>query len=68
MGRGKIERRPEYTRDLQAKRLLSNIGKCVPQGGDQAAVPAPQQPPAATFAGAGAKPTNVTLGKPGHDP
>jgi len=39
-----IERRREYTkvRDLQAKRLLSNIGTCVPHaGGDTIA---PQQP------------------------
>ncbi|MCK1298449.1 MULTISPECIES: hypothetical protein [unclassified Bradyrhizobium] len=42
-----IERRREYSkvRDLQAKRLLSNIGTCVPHGGgDQPAVAAPQQP------------------------
>lgn len=34
-------------RDLQAKRLLSNIGTCVPHGdGDQPTVAAPQQQPA----------------------
>jgi hypothetical protein len=52
-----IERRREYSkaRDLQGKRLLSNIGTCVPHGsGDEKAVagslqqstPAPQAPPA----------------------
>jgi hypothetical protein len=46
-----IERRREYTkaRDLQAKRLLSNIGTCIPHGGgDQPTVVAPQQQPATT--------------------
>ncbi|MCK1670708.1 hypothetical protein [Bradyrhizobium sp. 150] len=50
-----IERRREYTkvRDLQAKRLLSNIGTCVPHaGGDPAALqqqsnPTPPQTPQA---------------------
>jgi hypothetical protein len=44
-----IDRRREHSRarDLQAKRLLSNIGTCVPHGGgDQPTVAAPQQPPA----------------------
>ena len=44
---GTIERRRDYSkaRDLQAKRLLSNIGTCVPHGGggDQPAVAATQQ-------------------------
>ncbi len=47
---GSIERRRDYSkaRDLQAKRLLSNIGTCVPHGGggDQPAVAATQQPAA----------------------
>ncbi|MBR0884177.1 hypothetical protein ABIF65_005593 [Bradyrhizobium japonicum] len=39
-----IERRREYSkmRDLQAKRLLKNIGTCVPHAGGDAI--APQQP------------------------
>ncbi|TWA92608.1 hypothetical protein [Bradyrhizobium stylosanthis] len=44
-----IDRRREYkeTRDLQAKRLLSNIGTCVPHGGgEQPPVTAQQQQPA----------------------
>ncbi|WBL77259.1 hypothetical protein I3J27_30180 [Bradyrhizobium xenonodulans] len=44
-----IDRRREYSkaRDLQAKRLLSNIGTCVPHGdGDRPTVAAPQQQPA----------------------
>jgi len=48
-----IERRREYSkvRDLQAKRLLSNIGTCVPHAGGDAVAPqqqsnpAPSQPP-----------------------
>lgn len=48
-----IERRREYSkvRDLPAKRLLSNIGTCVPHGGGDAVAPqqqsnpAPSQPP-----------------------
>lgn len=51
----KIESRRDYkrARDLQAKRLLSNIGTCVPHGGDdqqrmvtpqQAPTPQPSQP------------------------
>ena len=42
-----IERRRDYSRarDVQAKRLLSNIGTCVPHGtGDQPAAAASQQP------------------------
>ncbi|MGL3107055.1 hypothetical protein [Bradyrhizobium sp. BR 1432] len=42
-----IDRRREYSkaRDLQAKRLLSNIGTCVPHGGgDQPSAAPPQQP------------------------
>src|SRR5215207_7877871 len=42
----KFERRREYARarDLQAKRLLGNVGTCVPHGtGDQH--PAPSQTP-----------------------
>ena len=51
----RIERRRDYSRarDLQAKRLLSNIGTCVPHGtGDQqpasaaAQQPSPAQTPA----------------------
>jgi hypothetical protein len=50
-----IERRREYSkvRDLQAKRLLSNIGTCVPHGGgdpaapQQQSSPTPSQPPQA---------------------
>jgi hypothetical protein len=41
-----IERRREYTkaRDLQAKRLLANIGTCVPHGADaQKPVASPDQ-------------------------
>jgi hypothetical protein len=43
-----IERRHDYAkaRDLQAKRLLSNIGTCVPHGeGDQHPIAAPQAAP-----------------------
>ncbi|WP_247393038.1 hypothetical protein [Bradyrhizobium sp. 35] len=68
-----IERRREYSkvRDLQAKRLLSNIGTCVPHAGGRSArrrrssaaghdaIPAAAG--SATFADAGAKPTDITL-------
>ena len=42
-----IERRREYTkvRDLQAKRLLSNIGTCVPHAGGDPAAPQQQSNP-----------------------
>ncbi|RXH15758.1 hypothetical protein EAS54_18660 [Bradyrhizobium guangzhouense] len=43
----RIERRSDYrkARDIEAKRLLSNVGTCVPHGGgDQQPVTAPQQP------------------------
>src|SRR6478609_4405800 len=46
---GRIDRRRDYkkARDVEAKRLLSNVGTCVPHGGgDQQPVTAPQQPPA----------------------
>jgi len=46
-----IQRRREYTRvrDLQAKRLLSNVGTCVPHGsGDQQPAAASQQQPTNT--------------------
>jgi hypothetical protein len=45
----RFERRREFARarDLQAKRLLSNIGTCVPQAsGDLQPVPTPQSPAA----------------------
>lgn len=49
---GNFQRRREYTRvrDLQAKRLLSNVGTCVPHGsGDpQPAAASQQQQPANT--------------------
>lgn len=49
----RIDRRRDYrkARDVEAKRLLSNVGTCVPHGGgDQQPVTAPQQqPPAPTF-------------------
>src|SRR3569623_1667979 len=67
-----IERRRECSkaRDLQAKRLLSNMGTCVPHGGDQPNVAAPQQPakstpspqPGATISDPAAKPSDVTPG------
>lgn len=43
-----IERRRDYSkaRDLQARRLLSNIGTCVPHGGgDQPVAAEPRQQP-----------------------
>ena len=42
-----IERRRDYSRarDLQAKRLLSNIGTCVPHGGSQRNAQQPSAPP-----------------------
>ncbi|MGY4368854.1 hypothetical protein ACVW1A_004919 [Bradyrhizobium sp. LB1.3] len=42
-----IERRREYSkvRDLQAKRLLSNIGTCVPHAGGDPAAPQQQSNP-----------------------
>ncbi|MET4331190.1 MULTISPECIES: hypothetical protein [Bradyrhizobium] len=42
-----IERRREYSkaRDLQAKRLLSNIGTCVPHAGGDAVAPQQQNNP-----------------------
>ena len=46
-----ILRRREYARarDLQAKRLLSNVGTCVPHGaGDQQALATSQQQPTST--------------------
>jgi hypothetical protein len=58
----RIERRRDYSRarDLQAKRLLSNIGTCVPHGtGDQPpASAASQQPPSAQ------PPTNPSVSQP----
>ena len=47
----KIDRRRDYkkARDMEAKRLLSNVGTCVPHGGgDQQPVAVPQQQPPAT--------------------
>jgi hypothetical protein len=43
----KIERRREYrrARDLQAKRLLSNVGTCVPYGADQQSLATQQSSP-----------------------
>ena len=46
----RIDRRSDYkrARDIEAKRLLSNVGTCVPHGGgDQQPVTAPQQQPSA---------------------
>lgn len=46
----RIDRRSDYkrARDLEAKRLLSNVGTCVPHGGGDAVAPAEQsKPPAA---------------------
>lgn len=39
-----IDRRRDYARarDVQAKRLLSNIGTCVPHGGGDLPAPGPQ--------------------------
>ncbi|MET4023838.1 hypothetical protein ABIC10_008980 [Bradyrhizobium sp. S3.2.12] len=44
---GRSHRRREYSkaRDLQAKRLLSNIGTYVPHGGGDQPFAAPQQSP-----------------------
>ena len=44
----KIDRRRDYkrARDLQAKRQLSNIGTCVPHGGDDQQRMTPQRAPA----------------------
>ena len=44
----RIDRRRDYkkARDIEAKRLLSNVGTCIPHGGgDQQPVTTPQQPP-----------------------
>ncbi|MET4275785.1 MULTISPECIES: hypothetical protein [unclassified Bradyrhizobium] len=52
MAAARIDRRRDYrkARDVEAKRLLSNVGTCIPHaGGDQQPVTAPQQqqqPPA----------------------
>lgn len=46
----RIDRRRDYkkARDVEAKRLLSNVGTCVPHGGgDQQPVTTPQQQPPA---------------------
>lgn len=46
----RIDRRRDYkrARDVEAKRLLSNVGTCVPHGGGgQQSVTAPQQQPSA---------------------
>ncbi|MCA6117068.1 hypothetical protein J6524_19635 [Bradyrhizobium sp. WSM 1738] len=42
----KFDRRRDYARarELQAKRLLSNIGTCVPHGGADQQLATPQQP------------------------
>ncbi|MBW7970641.1 hypothetical protein [Bradyrhizobium sp. BR 10289] len=51
MAAARIDRRRDYkkARDVEAKRLLSNVGTCVPHGGDQPPITAPQQqPPAAS--------------------
>lgn|SRR5689334_21023461 len=43
----KIERRRDYkkARELEAKRLLGNVGTCVPHGGGDQQPVAPKQPP-----------------------
>jgi hypothetical protein len=49
MAAARIDRRRDYkrAREVEAKRLLSNIGTCVPHGGsDQQPVTTQQQPPA----------------------
>ncbi|MGL9620947.1 hypothetical protein QRQ56_23310 [Bradyrhizobium sp. U531] len=46
----RIDRRRDYkkARDLEAKRLLSNVGTCVPHSGSDPAAPAePSKPPTA---------------------
>jgi hypothetical protein len=51
MAAARIDRRSDYrkARDVQAKRLLSNVGTCVPHGGgDQQPIAAAQQQPPAT--------------------
>jgi hypothetical protein len=44
----KIERRRDYkkARDVEAKRLLSNVGSCVPHGSGDQEPTTQQQPPA----------------------
>ncbi|MHC4047534.1 hypothetical protein [Bradyrhizobium sp. 23AC] len=61
-----IDRRREYSkaRDLQAKRLLSNIGTCVPHGGDQQTVPTPQQQQPSTPALQPSSPTATPTPQP----
>ena len=63
-----IERRREYVRarDLQAKRLLSNVGTCVPYGppSDQQPLATPQQQPTAQSA----TPQTSTSATPQTDP
>ncbi|WP_298887661.1 hypothetical protein [uncultured Bradyrhizobium sp.] len=49
----RIDRRSDYrkARDIEAKRLLSNVGTCVPHGGgDSLPVTSPQQQPSAPAA------------------
>lgn len=51
MAATRIDRRRDYkkARDVEAKRLLSNVGTCVPHGGgDQQPAAAPQPQPPAT--------------------
>ena len=48
MAAARIDRRSDYkkARDIEAKRLLGNIGTCIPHGGgDQQPVATPQQQP-----------------------
>ena len=63
-----ILRRREYARarDLQAKRLLSNVGTCVPYGppGDQQPLATPQQQPSTQSA----TPQTSTSATPQSDP
>ncbi|QOZ66306.1 hypothetical protein [Bradyrhizobium arachidis] len=50
MAAARIDRRRDYkkARDVEAKRLLSNVGTCVPHGGgDPQTVTTPQQKPPA---------------------
>src|SRR6476619_1131833 len=49
MAAARIDRRRDYkkARDVEAKRLLSHVGTCVPHGGGEQPVAVPQpQPPA----------------------
>jgi hypothetical protein len=58
----RIDRRSDYrkARDVEAKRLLSNVGTCVPHGGGEPVDAPPQQKPPATSSEQPATPQQPT--------